>query len=568
MIDGGDGAPEPGYVSMMCRDGTGTPFRPVRIAGARVRIGRRAENDLIISNPSVSRQHAEIFAEAGRWFIVDNDSKFGTYVNGERVVRAPVTPGDEIRLGGEDGPLIVFGATGDEAVEDGPLVDTVEPPTTGRGEMPIVAGGVPASSDAAMGLVEQFRATSLLGDYRQALSTVVDAALRLTQFDCAALCLADANTTATPDVRVDVWRTRMDAGTLNTDRVTRIVVDTVASAVMLVSSCDDDAAKDRDERARPAVEAGMRQVVCIPIVTAYDVPLVAPGGARATTIGALYLEESSGAPSVTGHIVDVLASLANEAGAVLERSNASQRDIALAREQLALVASENAVRANDASLPMSERARAACALAEFQQLIGDIDGALAALEAFFETSARAKLPEVERARVLKTIGVTHMWRAKWHVAVGMLNAALDALASATDVALEMETLAMLARCYSEIGELELGAQAKIARERNAELRGRTVPVLVCGFDERGRAWGRTQGQAPDIDGITYLRGPRSGRNGAGRDESSAGVEIGEIVLARIVRTTTYDLEAAPVAEISADRALVQGIGAERFASSR
>jgi len=41
--------------------------------------------------------------------------------------------------------------------------------------------------------------------------------------------------------------------------------------------------------------------------------------------------------------------------------------------------------------------------------------------------------------------------------------------------------------------------------------GRTVPVLICGQDEEG-LYGRTQGQAPDIDGVTYVSEPGSTYN--------------------------------------------------------
>jgi len=71
-------------------------------------------------------------------------------------------------------------------------------------------------------------------------------------------------------------------------------------------------------------------------------------------------------------------------------------------------------------------------------------------------------------------------------------------------------------------------QARISRERNLVLLGETVPVLVCGRHENGRWYGRTQGQAADIDGITLLGGP--------------GLEVGRIAPVRIVRTSTYDLE--------------------------
>ena len=79
---------------------------------------------------------------------------------------------------------------------------------------------------------------------------------------------------------------------------------------------------------------------------------------------------------------------------------------------------------------------------------------------------------------------------------------------------------------AERWERVMAAQAHIAARRAAAHRGRTVEVLVEGRDARGRLIGRTRGQAPEIDGRTYLHG-----RGA----------AGDLVQARIVGTETYDL---------------------------
>jgi len=79
---------------------------------------------------------------------------------------------------------------------------------------------------------------------------------------------------------------------------------------------------------------------------------------------------------------------------------------------------------------------------------------------------------------------------------------------------------------TERWERVMTAQARIASRRAAAHRGRTVEVLVEGRDARGRLIGRTRGQAPEIDGRTYLHG-----RGA----------AGDLVQARIVGTETYDL---------------------------
>ncbi|WP_367039547.1 FHA domain-containing protein [Streptomyces sp. Je 1-332] len=82
---------------------TGTFRQPttVRPLPARtVRIGRAADNDLVIDDLVVSRRHAELRVLAdGTYEIVDLGSHNGTYLNGQPVGRAPVAPGDIVGVG-------------------------------------------------------------------------------------------------------------------------------------------------------------------------------------------------------------------------------------------------------------------------------------------------------------------------------------------------------------------------------------------------------------------------------------------------------------------------------------
>lgn len=71
-----------------------------------INIGRRSDNQLVVSDPRVSRVHAQLRATNGRFIIFDLDSSGGTFVNGERIRQHRLYPGDVISLSGV--PL-VFG---------------------------------------------------------------------------------------------------------------------------------------------------------------------------------------------------------------------------------------------------------------------------------------------------------------------------------------------------------------------------------------------------------------------------------------------------------------------------
>ncbi|MDN3352134.1 FHA domain-containing protein [Actinomadura sp. DC4] len=76
------------------------PAKVRNLGGAQVlRIGRAPENDMVITDLRVSRQHAELRSSSGTYEIVDVGSRSGTYVNGQRVERSPIGPDDIIGIG-------------------------------------------------------------------------------------------------------------------------------------------------------------------------------------------------------------------------------------------------------------------------------------------------------------------------------------------------------------------------------------------------------------------------------------------------------------------------------------
>lgn len=63
-------------------------------------VGRDPEADVVIDNPSVSRNHAEIRREGDGWVLEDLGSSNGTFLHGDRIQSAVgLEPGDEIGFG-------------------------------------------------------------------------------------------------------------------------------------------------------------------------------------------------------------------------------------------------------------------------------------------------------------------------------------------------------------------------------------------------------------------------------------------------------------------------------------
>ena len=62
-------------------------------------VGRHPEADIFFDDVTVSRRHAEITRTGGFFELVDQRSLNGSYVNGERVDRAVLDDGAEVRIG-------------------------------------------------------------------------------------------------------------------------------------------------------------------------------------------------------------------------------------------------------------------------------------------------------------------------------------------------------------------------------------------------------------------------------------------------------------------------------------
>ncbi len=79
-------------------------------AGARLRIGRSPDSDLLIDHASVSRTHAEILAEGNTWRLRDLGSKNGSFIDGAPTHDALLARACWLRIGDVHCEFAVFDA--------------------------------------------------------------------------------------------------------------------------------------------------------------------------------------------------------------------------------------------------------------------------------------------------------------------------------------------------------------------------------------------------------------------------------------------------------------------------
>ena len=139
-------------------------------------IGRRETNDLRLGGSEVSREHAEIVADAGRFLLRDRESRYGTFVNGEPVTECELRSGDRIRLGRGGGADLIFLAADDDR-------SVSSKSTTGaRDDLRQITA-----------LLEGFRALGSGRVLQEVLELVLDAAIEISGAERAFIMLSTAD---------------------------------------------------------------------------------------------------------------------------------------------------------------------------------------------------------------------------------------------------------------------------------------------------------------------------------------------------------------------------------------
>src|SRR5512145_616415 len=112
-----------------------------------IKIGRLASAHLVLDEEGIARIHAVIeVAPGGALSIIDMGSAGGTVVNGKKVSRAALEPGDVISIG----PLRLVVDLGEEAAVAAPAVEQAAPAPAAPAPAPApapraTAVGIPAA---------------------------------------------------------------------------------------------------------------------------------------------------------------------------------------------------------------------------------------------------------------------------------------------------------------------------------------------------------------------------------------------------------------------------------------
>jgi len=85
--------------ALVVRSGGGRAGETFRPRGGSTRIGRSPDCDVFLDDVTVSRNHALLVERDGRFFVEDEGSLNGTFVNRRRIDSAELENGDELQIG-------------------------------------------------------------------------------------------------------------------------------------------------------------------------------------------------------------------------------------------------------------------------------------------------------------------------------------------------------------------------------------------------------------------------------------------------------------------------------------
>jgi hypothetical protein len=85
--------------ALVVRAGGGRAGESFRPAGERTRIGRSPDCEIFLDDVTVSRNHAVLVQRDGAYWVEDQGSLNGTFVNRKRIDSAQLREGDELQIG-------------------------------------------------------------------------------------------------------------------------------------------------------------------------------------------------------------------------------------------------------------------------------------------------------------------------------------------------------------------------------------------------------------------------------------------------------------------------------------
>ena len=294
--------------------------RVVPIDKPQFTIGRRETNDLRLAGSEVSRDHAEISQEAGRFTVRDKSSRYGTFVNGEQVQERELAHGDRIRLGRSGGAELVF-----LLASVGGAAETDRATSTAIGDLRQIAA-----------LLEGLRALGSGRVLDDVLALVLDSAIEVGGAERGFIMLASPADELEFKLARSRGRLTLPGGSFMTSRKIPEEVFRTGEGRIVADLLDGDLANVH----MGTVALGIRNVLCVPLRLVRYIDRAEQAGEE-RRIGVLYLDSRERGSLLSNSTKTALETLATEAAVAIENARLYRETLEKARlEQEMRIAAE------------------------------------------------------------------------------------------------------------------------------------------------------------------------------------------------------------------------------------
>jgi sigma-B regulation protein RsbU (phosphoserine phosphatase) len=292
-------------------------------------VGRRTDRDLVMADPRVSREHAHFIREPDGTYLIDQGSRHGTFVNGERVNRRKLGRNDRVEFGVQGAAYVVFSPdrSPSSAAQQFLSQFSTWKPATGAG------------SDLEMlnVFLEAARKLNTSGVLDDVLNALLEAALRLTRAERGFVFLRHAD----GELRLAAGRDKTGESITDDSTISRSVLrDAAKSASEFLVTDTDDTGKLAGRES--VVAHNLHSVICIPLrkTVIQEKAKEDTKSGDNDVQGVLYLDAHflSGKLSSVSH--DILRTIANGAATLVENAALVQAEDAAKRyrQELAIAA--------------------------------------------------------------------------------------------------------------------------------------------------------------------------------------------------------------------------------------
>jgi serine phosphatase RsbU (regulator of sigma subunit) len=280
-------------------------------------VGRKVDKDLVIADPRVSRDHAQIMQEGLDFFLEDLGSKHGTYVNGERIQRQKLERGDRLEFGARDSAYVLFHPS--------------QPTSNTAREFLSQISGIQIKQETTdleklTLFLEAARKLNTAGVLDEILMTMLDVTLQLTRAERGYVFLKDDD----GKLRLAAGRNSKKEPLLDDKTISHSILEESlrANSEFLLT----DTSKSNELAGRQSIVAyDLRTVVCIPlrklqVQATRDVQTPAPTANAAGAMGVLYVDSRFASRDISGVDQKILHVIATEGASLIENARLVQAE--------------------------------------------------------------------------------------------------------------------------------------------------------------------------------------------------------------------------------------------------